>query len=529
MADITTPESANVNNNLPAGLTPEGAYVKFKYDGEFTALKSATASTETPANGLNWFLPTTSGKRIEIKRHLYESNLVYLRDTPEKPSYENIDKVSAQITEGTVTDAFSSTEKMASSIPLVTVVKCAPNQLIYNFNEPYKLSAHVVPGCLFKTLDNRKTTTSQIIAFEGIDTKYTYIFYGVDFYIDDKPPEAIKDSTGVSVTNSNTVWQPKENLVISKFDTLISSSNKYIKDTTTLKVGTVILKVVKDFFGVVVFTDRFEAIDPLLITSTIGKEIQIQEAGSTNNTGVTAGPTAIGSGTGRCDCAYPPVIRKTMPKLIVNYTKPNARYIPLSNISAIRAALQEVKENPNVIEGIIRKATSIKKEFEKFDLVYNAFCCVGKFSIETNGVTEASSQIDASYKNMEDSSVKYSINFEENDLSVTAGAPSMKKPPYTKEDVNEGDTSMNALVNKFAASIAHKQAEFQNTYGKAGGRNGVIYATIPVMPDYYNGEGQRDPTVVYFWSGGSAAYKTLVQSCFPPGQGSSSSGSSSSF
>lgn len=523
MADIITPESAQVNNNLPAGLTPEGAYAKFNYGGNFTALKSATASTEKPTDGLNWFLPTTGNARIEITKHLYESNLVYLKDTPEKPSYTNIDKVSAQITEGAVTDALSSAEKMASSIPLVTVVKCQSNKPIYNFNEPYKLSAHVVPGCLFKTLDARKTPTPQIIAFEGIDTKYTYIFYGVDFYIDDKPPEAVKDSTGVSVSNSNTVWQPKENLVISKFDTLISSSNKYIKDTTTLKVGTVILKTVNDFFGLVVFTDRFEAIDPLLITSTIGKEIQIQEAGSTSgtSTGVNAGPTATGGGTGRCDCAYPPVVRKTMPKLIVNYSKPNARYIPLSNIAAIRAALQEVRESPSVIESIIRKVTSIKKEFEKFDLAFNAFSCVGNFSIDISGASGAASQIDASYKDREDSTTRYNLNFEESDLAVTAGAPSFKKPPYTKEDVNDGETSIGFLMSKFANSIAQKQNEFQSLYGKLGPPNKAIYATIPVMPDYYNGEGQRDPTVVYFWSGGGAAYKTLVQSCFPPGQGGS--------
>ena len=331
--NITDTSAVNVNSQssdlAKAGLTSDLAYDRFEYTGNFTGFKNTPASGEAPAPtsttpkaGLNWFIPTMiDGAKIKIYKHLYESDLVYMYGAvdPQSDPYSVIDKVYSEFPTDTssktavsdfiINNNWNSSIKNMSQLPLITVVEATAGSIIYNFNEPFKLSPSMVPASIYQDGETRKKAgpVSQIIAFQGAETNYTYVFYGVDFLdLSDEPPEKarVKAVTGLtddaavkSVANSDQFWMgSSDNIYITNYDEMITDFPLTLDDGKTQAVGVKILKCVAGFFGLVVLSDKFEAVDPLLLTSGVGKPIVVQEQGST--TGTSTGITDIGTGPG---------------------------------------------------------------------------------------------------------------------------------------------------------------------------------------------------------------------------------------
>ena len=147
----------------------------------------------------------------------------------------------------------------------------------------------MVPASIYQDGETRKKAgpVSQIIAFQGAETNYTYVFYGVDFLdLSDEPPEKarVKAVTGLtddaavkSVANSDQFWMgSSDNIYITNYDEMITDFPLTLDDGKTQAVGVKILKCVAGFFGLVVLSDKFEAVDPLLLTSGVGKPIVLQ-------------------------------------------------------------------------------------------------------------------------------------------------------------------------------------------------------------------------------------------------------------
>lgn len=257
----------------------EAPYGKFFYtgDGPFE-----NVSGQEPEPGINWFITSTVDTEttpIKIKKHLFEDNTFYLTGTG--ANYNNLHTIYSETNTLTATNL--------QSIPLITIVECGANEFIYAFNEPYRLSPYIVPGSLFQMDSKKAEFKKQIIAFEGITTKYTYIFYDVDFVTtEDKLPAG------------KSLWQLPGNITISDYATKLISK-EINKDSN----GKIILKA-KNTFGIVVMTETFEVVDPLLLTPNIGKEVSITEnidgSQTVTPTGTGTAPTQTTSTGGCIDC-----------------------------------------------------------------------------------------------------------------------------------------------------------------------------------------------------------------------------------
>ena len=318
------PENTEITGGLP------NPYGRFTYAGTEKGLLDSNIPkdklsqvTDTISAGLNWFVPNEAKKQIKILQHLFEDDSFFIKSSTNGKATDI--STFYQIYDPSVSFPDTLDDSALQFIPFITIVDVSDDTIItkgedkktyiYNFNEPVKLSPHTIPPSIIN-----KTSTEQkaeIIAFEGIKTKYTYIFYGVNF-IDinkDKLPSSYnnywaRDSKGVNYTPS-----------IDTFNDLVSNTNEFIYDTKKDasgnyptkgdKTGYAILKVANGMssFGITILTKSFEIIDPLLMRSEIGKDPVAPSAtgnstssgSSTGTTGSSTAQSGVGGVCYNCD------------------------------------------------------------------------------------------------------------------------------------------------------------------------------------------------------------------------------------